>query len=135
MKHVITGGPGIGKTTVLESLASQGYEIVPEVARAIIEEEQQNENGILPWTDLYQFQIKVTDRQLALEQAIRNPHAFCARGLFDNIGYCRESNTNIPPCLQEHCSSTRYGRIFLLDPLADYIKDPQRLEDVEKARR
>ena len=41
MKCVITGGPGCGKTSVLEALKKMGYEIVPEGARQIIEEQQQ----------------------------------------------------------------------------------------------
>tara|TARA_A100001391_G_scaffold117899_1_gene79923 strand:- start:5194 stop:5760 length:567 start_codon:yes stop_codon:yes gene_type:complete len=33
---VITGGPGGGKTTLLEALAEQGYRVAPEAARRVI---------------------------------------------------------------------------------------------------
>ena len=36
--YVITGGPGAGKTSVLENLASKGYGYIPETARQIIRE-------------------------------------------------------------------------------------------------
>jgi predicted ATPase len=36
--YVITGGPGGGKTSLLECLASKGYSFVPETARQIIKE-------------------------------------------------------------------------------------------------
>ena len=41
---VITGGPGVGKTTLLETLAQQGFPYVPEIAREIIRE-QVSRNG------------------------------------------------------------------------------------------
>jgi predicted ATPase len=34
----LTGGPGAGKTTVLDALRARGYECVPDTARAIIRE-------------------------------------------------------------------------------------------------
>lgn len=37
---IFTGGPGSGKTSVLNELAQRGYLIVPEVARAIIKQQQ-----------------------------------------------------------------------------------------------
>jgi len=40
-RHVITGGPGVGKTTTLELLASRGYATVRETARDIIAAQQE----------------------------------------------------------------------------------------------
>ena len=37
MKIVITGGPCSGKTALVDKLFEKGYEIIPEVAREIIE--------------------------------------------------------------------------------------------------
>jgi len=36
--YIITGGPGSGKTSLLESLAAKGYNYIPETARQIIKE-------------------------------------------------------------------------------------------------
>lgn len=38
--YVITGGPGVGKTTLLNELAKHKLKIVPENAREIIKQEQ-----------------------------------------------------------------------------------------------
>lgn len=133
-KYVITGGPGIGKTTTLLELQRWGYETVPEAARTIIEEEQQKEDGTFPWTDLYGFQEKVVARQLALERAVKKFPVFCDRGLFDNIGYCRQGQINLPPLLEEHLSRSRYTKIFILEPLANYQQDAQRREEPATAR-
>ncbi len=36
--NALTGGPGSGKTTVIAALREEGFECVPDVARAIIQE-------------------------------------------------------------------------------------------------
>ena len=41
--YVITGGPGTGKTSLIEELKIVGYQTVKEVARDIIKEQQQQE--------------------------------------------------------------------------------------------
>lgn len=49
---VITGGPGVGKTTLLEALAKQGFPYVPEVAREIIREQASRNGDALPWVNI-----------------------------------------------------------------------------------
>ena len=49
---VITGGPGVGKTTLLEALAKQGFPYVPEVAREIIREQVARNGNALPWANI-----------------------------------------------------------------------------------
>ena len=49
---VITGGPGVGKTTLLEVLAKQGFPYVPEVARKIIREQVSQNGDALPWANI-----------------------------------------------------------------------------------
>ncbi len=51
--YIITGGPGVGKTTLLEELKNRNYQIVPEIARELIKEQQAN-NG-----KLYRGKIKI----------------------------------------------------------------------------
>jgi predicted ATPase len=47
--YVITGGPGGGKTSILNFLASKGYDYVPETAREIIK--QRLSQGLPPRPD------------------------------------------------------------------------------------
>ena len=49
---IITGGPGVGKTTLLEVLAKQGFPYVPEVARKIIREQVSQNGDALPWANI-----------------------------------------------------------------------------------
>ena len=52
---IITGGPGAGKTTVLQELRQRGFICMDEVARDIIKEEMLIDGQALPWKnrDLY----------------------------------------------------------------------------------
>lgn len=49
--HVITGGPGSGKTTLIDMLASQGFHHMPEAGRAIIRDQVAIGGTALPWAD------------------------------------------------------------------------------------
>jgi predicted ATPase len=84
-KYVITGGPGIGKTTIIELLAMKGYKIVPEAARMIIEEEKLVESDAVPWKNLQLFQEKVAARQLELESVVKGDVIFLDRGIIDGL--------------------------------------------------
>lgn len=49
--HVITGGPGSGKTSVIEALRGRGYRCVDEVGRAIIRRQVRIGGDALHWGD------------------------------------------------------------------------------------
>jgi len=126
-KHVLTGGPGVGKTTVIEILASKGYAIIPEAARIIMEEEQIKNSDIVPWKNLAIFQEAVAKRQLMAEAHIKAPITFLDRGLIDGYAYCMQGNIPAPKMLIEHVKD-RYDKVFLLAPLPIYENDTVRKE-------
>lgn len=39
-RHIVTGAPGVGKTSIVQALAAHGYDVVPEAATAVIAEQQ-----------------------------------------------------------------------------------------------
>lgn len=134
-KYVLTGGPGIGKTTLIELLALRGYAIVPEAARYVIEQEQAIDGDALPWKNNAKFQEKVMQRQLELEEDIGEAEtAFLDRGLVDGDGYSAHFGNTSPEGLAE-LGKGRYEKVFLLDQLPDYKNDESRLEDFEEARK
>lgn len=133
-KYVLTGGPGIGKTTVIEILSSIGYEIVPEAARIIIEEEQLKNSGALPWKDLERFQTLVAQKQLEDEEKIKKEVVFLDRGIIDGYGYCTLANIQ-PPELILNNASNRYEKVFILEPLELYENDSVRFENHSEAKK
>lgn len=52
---VITGGPGSGKTTLIEALAAAGHVLEPEAGRAVIRQQQAEGGDGLPWRDQARF--------------------------------------------------------------------------------
>lgn len=139
-KYVITAGPGHGKTTIIELLASKGYAVGYEAARLIIEKEQLKKNGCLPSTDLAGFQELVVKRQLELEDtATRMEHAhlvsgevFFDRGIIDGYGYCKLGKVPAPAIIEEQ-GRGRYDKVFILDALPGYQNDAVRAESRQTA--
>lgn len=129
-KYVLTGGPGVGKSAVMDILIARGYSVVPETARMIIEEEQAKNSDILPWKDLLRFQEVVARRQLAAEMEIRGQEVFLDRGIVDGYAYCKQGNVPVPKDLTDNARG-RYDAVFSLAPLARYENDHVRKEDKE----
>src|SRR3546814_15923263 len=49
--HVITGGPGSGKSTLIEALAVEGFDHMPEAGRATIRDQVAIGGAALPWAN------------------------------------------------------------------------------------
>jgi predicted ATPase len=49
--HVITGGPGLAKTTLIDMLAAQGFHHMPEAGCAIIRDQVAIGGIALHWAD------------------------------------------------------------------------------------
>lgn len=133
-RYVITGGPGVGKTTLLEIFSRMGYPIISEVARQVIERESKKYPSPFDWHTIPGFQDMIAAEQLKAEDAIEVPIVFLDRGLIDGYAYCRLRNTEIPKIIEDYAID-RYNKIFILDPLPTYINDSVRIEDFETAQR
>src|SRR5215469_1307912 len=98
MPHVIvTGGPGVGKTTLLAELAAMGYTTVEESARAIISERLAA--GLSPRPSLAEFAREILDRDIEkyVAQSQTSEWVFFDRGLIDALGMIQE----VSPMAQE----------------------------------
>jgi predicted ATPase len=137
-KYVITGGPGSGKSSVLEALRSRGYNTIDEAARPIKEEQRlRKEQGlsyILPENDNYGFQRLIYTKQVELEQQCYGK-SFIDRGVIDNIAYCRRFSTPVCDELDRFCRASDYGKVFILDSLPQkfYEQDAARDEDYSES--
>lgn len=130
----ITGGPCCGKTTLLNNLASQSYQTVPEAARMVIEEEQKRDSVCLPWIDLYGFQKRAAERILELEHSFSDSILFCDRGIVDGHGYAKNGKVQTPEVIRD-LGVGRYDLVFLLDPIPQYKVDGSRKESPLEAAR
>jgi len=131
---VLTGGPCCGKTTLLNNLAARSYQVVPEAARMVIEEEQRRGSNCLPWKDLYGFQEKTAERILDLEHSFDGSLLFCDRGIVDGHGYAINGKVSTPELIVD-LGAKRYDLVFILEPVPVYQKDESRKENLEEAKK
>jgi predicted ATPase len=124
-KCVLTGGPSIGKSTLIRILAERGLPIVQEAARIVIVEERQKDSEAQQMRNYELFQERVLDKQLSLEAATTGEVVYCDRGIIDGHAYCQIKGIQTPPRIFE-LGKNRYDVVFLLDPIGVYEKDSER---------
>lgn len=133
--YVITGGPSSGKTSLLELFESQGYCVIPEVARLVIDEGLANGKTVQEVrADEREFQDKIFARKLSVE-ATHDPTQLTLldRGMHDSLAYYQSYGWEPNKAMEEGLTQARYQKIFLLDPLPVFDKDYARTEDANFA--
>lgn len=138
-KYVVTGGPSVGKTTIINELSKLGYAHVPEVPRIIIKEQKSIDGPILPWKDLNLFQKEVMKFQLQYEEAYEEifegeKEIFLDRGVHDSLGYYMAQNMQPDIWVREIANVRRYDKVFFLEQLDLYQNDLERIETPTAAK-
>mmetsp|Transcript_58168 Transcript_58168/g.138463 ORF Transcript_58168/g.138463 Transcript_58168/m.138463 type:complete len:248 (+) Transcript_58168:144-887(+) len=125
----ITGGPGSGKSSIVQALKSRGMTTVPEAAIQIINDlnEELGVDGQKEWRRSHkdEFQLRVTTKQASLEASAMKTStkglAFCDRGLLDGLGYCRHFKQAVPADVAAIAEKARYDQVFLLETLPEEV--------------
>lgn len=137
--YIITGGPGVGKTTLIEELNRQGFRTVPEDARRIIKEQIDLGEDGLPWKDkekyaelMYRAAIQRYEQVL---HDLDSRDCFFDRGLLDTICYMRMQNIAISASILDQVANYRYAKsVFILPPWQEiYHTDEERKQDWKEA--
>lgn len=127
---VLTGGPGAGKTTLVEALKARGYAATEEAGRGVIRDEMQQGGDGLPWIDRERFAQLMFEWELrSYRQAERRSGSvFSDRGLPDTIGYLRLEGLEVPAWMEEEALRLRYHRrVFIAPPWREiYSGDEER---------
>lgn len=134
---VVTGGPGAGKTTLIEALGRRGVASMPEAGRAIIRDQVEIGGAALPWGD------RALYAELMLGWELRSHHAAAAmagpvvmdRGVPDVAGYLTLIGLPVPAHVEAAARRFRYNaRVFLAPFWAEiYARDAERKQDPEEA--
>ena len=136
---VITGGPGSGKTTLIETLAAAGHVVEPEAGRAVIRQQQAEGGDGLPWRDQARFAELMLDRDIAAHTraAEADGPVFFDRGIPDVAGYLTLCGLPIPPRLEQAARALRYQDIVFIAPVWPEIfaQDAERRQDLAEAER
>ncbi|WP_137388675.1 AAA family ATPase [Rhodoligotrophos defluvii] len=136
---VITGGPGAGKTTLIEALAAKGYHRSVEAGRGVIQQQTAINGPALPWKDRALFaelMLSWEMRSYALAAGHTGPVLF-DRGLPDIIGYLRLEGLAVPAHVHEAAQCFRYHPTVLIAPPweAIFTQDEERKQTFEEACR
>lgn len=136
---VLTGGPGAGKTTLVEALRAEGFATTQEAGRAVIRQEMQGGGEALPWHDRERFAERMFEWDLAsYRQAQRQAGiVFFDRGLPDTLGYLALEGLEVPAWMEEEAWRLRYNkRAFVAPPWkAIFGQDEERRQDWQVAVR
>lgn len=136
---VITGGPGSGKTTLIEALAAAGHAVEPEAGRAVILEQQATGGAGLPWRDRALFAELMLDRDIVAHErrADAKGPVFFDRGIPDVAGYLALSGLPVPPRVEAAARTLRYHKTVFIAPVWPEIftQDAERRQDLAEARR
>ncbi|MGN9889828.1 AAA family ATPase [Micromonospora sp. L31] len=136
---VITGGPGAGKTTLIDSLRRAGYACVDEAGRQIIQDQMSIGGQALHNGDSRLFaEIMLSWEIRSYRQA--SQHAgpvFFDRGIPDLVGYYLLLGQPVPAHVTAAAQLFRYHqRVFIAPPWPQiYTTDSERHQDFAEAIR
>mgnify|MGYP003706422489 CR=1 FL=1 len=136
-KIALIGGPGTGKTTLINALSSKGYKCMQEISRQITLEAQVKgiEQLFLEDPLLFSKQLLFGRQKQFLEaDSLDEEVVFFDRGLPDVVAYLEYLKCSYPKSFKTICSQHSYDKVFILKPWkAIYEQDNERYETFEQA--
>jgi predicted ATPase len=136
---VVTGGPGSGKTSLIDALEDRGFVRAVEAGRAIIQDEVRTGGTALPWGDRQAYADRMLARELTshrMADDLAGP-VFFDRGLPDIIGYLELCGLPVPAAVDAAARRYRYdAMVFIAPPWPEiFVQDAERRQDLAEAER
>ena len=136
-KIVLIGGPGTGKSTVLNKLKEKGFFCFDEVSREVILKAQQNGIEQLFLTEPLLFSemlLEGREQQFLSADKRKEDIIFLDRGIPDVHAYMNYFKTDYPPVFLEKSNQYKYDLIFHFSPWEEiHETDNERYESFEES--
>lgn len=131
---LIIGGPGSGKTSVLEAIERNGFKVHHEISREVTAKAQEQGIDQLFLTDPFAFSNQLlAGRIVQFNDAVEGIH-FYDRGIPDVPSYHVFTGDDIPEQYMTACKEHVYDQVFFLPPWEDiYESDSERYETYDQA--
>ena len=128
--YVITGGPGSGKSTIIELLREKKYVTTIERARHYIDTQRMAGKTVEEiLKNQLEFQYGILDLQIEQETTLSPAETvFLDRAIPDTLAYIRFLKLPLNEKLRNALNYAAYKKIFILDCLP-LVKDYARQED------
>jgi predicted ATPase len=136
---VLTGGPGSGKSTLIEALHEAGFGRAVEAGRGIIQDQVAIEGRALPWNDpalFAELMLSWDMRSYRIAEQI-SVRVFFDRSVVDLAGYFRLIGLPVPEYVRRAAELFRYNRkVFIAPPWEEiFEQDRERKQDFAEAVR
>jgi len=137
LKVIITGGPGTGKSSMVNLLQQKGFRCEKEMAREVIREQMRLGTNLVPWEDLPGYSRLVFDRISAVsEQANQYPLTIFDRSALDVIAYLTHAGIAVPEYMSKQIHQMGFHPTVFFAPYWNeiYTSDGERKESPALAK-
>lgn len=135
---MITGGPGTGKTTIIDALIEKGYRCFPEISRQItLEAKKQGIEQLFLERPVMFSELLLEGRKKQHQQAVKDQAdiVFIDRGIPDILAYMHYIGDSYPSFFDQASKEHSYSKVFVLPPWEEiYESDEARYENFEQAK-
>ncbi|MEN3322410.1 ATP-binding protein [Mariniflexile soesokkakense] len=136
-KIVITGGPGTGKSTLINELTKRGFTCLEEISRQVtLDAKKEGIDQLFLTNPLLFSKLLLKGRQQQFEAAnkLQSKTIFFDRGLPDVLAYMNYIGNTYPQSFVDTCKKALYDTVFILKPWETiYTSDNERYESFEQA--
>jgi len=135
---VIIGGPGTGKSTLIEGLTAKGFCCYPEISRQVtLEAKKQGIDQLFLENPLLFSELLLEGRKKQYQNALieTDEVVFIDRGIPDVLAYMHYIGDSYPDSFDAACKNHQYTKIFILRPWEEiFVSDQVRYENFEQAK-
>nr|WP_321222436.1 ATP-binding protein [uncultured Psychroserpens sp.] len=134
---VITGGPGTGKSSIINELISRDFTCFEEVSRQVTLDARKDGVEQLFLTKPLLFSellLKARTQQFKDAETLDTNLVFIDRGLPDVLAYMDYVKSDYPQHFTDTCKTHIYDKVFVLAPWQEiFVSDSERYENFDQA--